>query len=282
MIQEVALRDGLQSEPRILAAELRAQIVDLLVTAGLVRIQIGSFVNPKLVPQMADTERVWQRVTRRPDVRFSALVLNERGLETAASAGVPYVEVFASASETHSRKNSNMSVDDSIRAVSAMIRRARALGMGVTAGVMCAFGCFYEGPVPVEQVLRMVDAFLAEGPTEVALADTTGMGDPASVRALVTRLLERVDAPRIGLHLHDTRGLGLANLREALRFGVRRFDTSVGGLGGCPFIPAAPGNLSTEAAIEAIEAEGFHTGVDRERLGFARRRLGEALGKDEQ
>lgn len=278
-IQEVALRDGLQSEPRILAAELRAHIADLFVAAGLVRIQIGSFVNPKRVPQMADTDRVWQSITKVPGIRFSALVLNERGMEAAAAAGVPYVEVFASASETHSRKNSNMSVDEAVRAVSAMIRRAHELGMGVTAGVMCALGCYYEGSVPVEQVLRMVDAFLEEGPTEVALADTTGMGDPEGVRQLVERLLERVDAKRIGLHLHDTRGLALANLLEALALGVRRFDTSVGGLGGCPFIPSAPGNLSTERAIEAIEGSGFRAGVDKERIELARLKLAESLGQ---
>jgi hydroxymethylglutaryl-CoA lyase len=280
LLQEVSPRDGLQSEPAILAPEVRAQIVDLLAEAGFVRIQIGSFVNPKLVPQMAGAERLWQCVTKRPNVRFSVLALNERGLDAAAAAGVPHVEVYASASETHSRKNSNMSVDEAVRAVSLMIRRAAAMGIGVTSGVMCALGCYYEGPVPDEQVLRMVDAFLVEGPTEIALADTTGMGDPDGVRHLVGLMNERVDSARIGLHLHDTRGLGLAHLRAALELGVRRFDTSVGGLGGCPFIPGAPGNLSTERAAEAIEASGFRTGVDAARLRLVRQRLAELLGKE--
>ncbi|MCA1961431.1 MAG: hydroxymethylglutaryl-CoA lyase [Desulfomonile sp.] len=278
LFQEVSLRDGLQNEPRVLAPEVRAQLVDLLADAGLVRIQIGSFVNPKLVPQMGGTDRLWQCVTKRPGVRYSALVLNERGLEAAAGVDVPHVEVYASASETHSRKNVNMSVADAVRAVSAMIRRAISFGMGVTAGVMCAFGCAYEGAVPVDRVLRIVDAFLAENPTEIALADTTGMGEPQGVRQLVSLMKDRVDASRIGLHLHDTRGLGLANLHEGLQLGVRRFDTSVGGLGGCPFIPGAPGNLATERAIEAVEASGFNTGIDVARLGLVRRRLAELLG----
>jgi len=280
LLQEVCLRDGLQNESLVLAPEVRAQLVDLLTDAGLVRIQIGSFVNPKLVPQMAGTDRLWQCVTKRPGVRYSALVLNERGLEAAAAAGIPHVEVYASASETHSRKNANMSVDEAVRAASAMIRRANSIGMGVTWGVMCAFGCSYEGAVPAEQVLRIVDVLLAENPAEIALADTTGMGEPEGVRQLVSLLKERVDASRIGLHLHDTRALGLANLREALQLGIRRFDTSVGGLGGCPFIPGAPGNLATERAVEAVEGAGFRTGVNVARLGLVSRRLAELLGKE--
>jgi len=266
LLQEVGPRDGLQSESRILLPEERRNLIDGLVAAGLPRVQIGSFVNPKLVPQMAGTDTLWRSLRTTQSVRYSVLVLNESGLDRALASGIPHVEIYASASETHSRKNANTSVEEAVACASQMTRRALKSGIGVTAGVMCAFGCFYEGRVPVEKVLEMVRVFEENNPTEIGLADTTGMAEPDDIRTMIRSLEGIVARDRVALHLHDTRGFGEANLLAALEMGVRRFDSSIGGLGGCPFIPGAAGNISTERAVAAVESLGFETGVDLERI----------------
>lgn len=279
LVQEVGPRDGLQNEARTLPPEVRAELIDVLVSAGLPRIQIGSFVNPRRVPQMAETDKVWKLLTRRENVRYSVLVLNERGLDQALQAGLPHVEIFVSASETHSRKNSNSTVTDALKAARAMIDRAKEGGMTVTAGVMCALGCYYEGPVPVEKVTRIVDAYQSLQPDEIGLADTTGMGTPDLVKKLVEALAGIVPSDRIAFHFHDTHGHGLANLKAALETGVRRFDSSVGGIGGCPFVPGAKGNISTEVTVNILESLGFKTGVHLGPLREARNRLEALLGR---
>lgn len=279
LLQEVGLRDGLQNEPRILEPRVRAELAGRLVDAGLPRIQIGSFVNPKLVPQMAGTDHLWKSLRKKNGVRYSALVLSPRGLEQAIGAGVPHVEIYVSASETHSMKNANLGVDKALDEASGMIQRAVAANVGVTAGVMCAFGCFYEGEVPLERVLEIVAALEAHGPLEIGLADTTGMGTPDHVQRVLQSVEETISLDRVGLHLHDTRGLGSANLRAALECGVRRFDCSVAGLGGCPFIPGAPGNLSTEKTIETLALLGYETGVDVEAVRSIGVDMGILLGK---
>ncbi len=280
LLQEVGPRDGLQNEPMTLRAEVRAELIDQLAETGLPRIQIGSFVNPVKVPQMAGTDRIWGLINESDQIRYSVLVLNERGLLDAAAAGVGHVEVYVSASETHSMKNSNASVERSTAAAGRMVQRAHEQGLTVTAGVMCAFGCFYEGPVPTERVLEILDRFAEQRPVEFGLADTTGMADPEGVRRMIRILSKRIDLDQMALHLHDTRGMGLANLSAALQMGVRRFDSSVGALGGCPFIPGAKGNVSTERAVEIIESMGFETGVDLDAVLRIRKKLGDLLGKD--
>ena len=235
ILQEVSPRDGLQNEPAVVAVEVRAQIIEELAEAGLRRVQIGSFVNPRRVPQMAETDRVWRLVRPRKDTRYSALVLNHRGLEQAIRAGVPHLEIYVSASETHSARNVGMTVKQALAEACSMIDTAVGAGLGVTAGVMCAFGCFYEGAVPVGRVVDLVSALDRARTVEIGLADTTGMADANGVRELLRALAGQVSPDRIAMHLHDTRGQGLANVKAALEFGVRRFDTAVGGLGGCPF-----------------------------------------------
>jgi len=262
ILQEVGPRDGLQNETVVLSVETRAEIIDLLADAGLPRIQIGSFVNPRLVPQMAETDKVFRRLKNRKGVRHSVLALNRRGLEAALTAGLEHVEIFVSASETHSMKNSNMTMSEALAQALDMIDLAISHGVGVTAGVMCALGCFYEGAVPVDRVVDIVSALEERGPTEICLADTAGMGRPQDVRALLSAVLRNIPPERIALHLHDTYGFGLADLRVALEMGVRSFDTSVAGLGGCPFIPGAKGNIATETVIETLESMNFRTGVD--------------------
>jgi hydroxymethylglutaryl-CoA lyase len=277
LIQEVGPRDGLQNEVAVLTPEVRADLVNRLVNAGLQRVQIGSFVNPARVPQMAHTDKVWSLVNKKAHVRYSVLVLNERGLDQAMESGVPHVEIYVSASETHSQKNTNMGVSTALELASNMIRRAVANDLGVTAGVMCAFGCFYEGPVATDNVLELVRAFEQEGPQELALADTAGLAEPEGIRRVLTAVNGMVNWDKISVHLHDTRGFGLANLREALSLGVRRFDASVGGLGGCPFIPGATGNISTEDTVKVAESMGFTTGIDLNALIDVRSAFEKAL-----
>jgi hydroxymethylglutaryl-CoA lyase len=278
LLQEVGPRDGLQNEPRALSVEIRAELVEDLADAGLRRIQIGSFVNPRRVPQMAGTDTLWQQLKQRPGVRYSVLALNARGLDLALTERIPHVEVYVSASETHSMKNSGTSVGDSLESAIAMIESATAHGAGVTAGVMCAFGCFYEGAVSIDKVMRIVARLKEKQPSEIGLADTSGMADPEAIRTMIRAVSEQMSLDRVTLHLHDTRGLGIQNMMAALEMGVRRFDTAVGGLGGCPFIPGAPGNISTEQAIEALHAASFLSGVSAEKICSISEKIKKALG----
>jgi hydroxymethylglutaryl-CoA lyase len=276
-LQEVGPRDGLQNEAVILSPEVRADLVERLLDTGLSRIQIGSFVNPDRVPQMAGTDKVWKLLGKKAGVRYSVLVLNQRGVEQAIDQHVPYVEVFVSASETHSLKNSGARVADALVTAARMIGSAANNGMGVTAGVMCAFGCFYEGSVPVERVVEIVSALEASSPAEIGLADTAGMARPDDIKRVIESVGSLVGVDRLAIHLHDTRGLGIANLLAAMEMGVRRFDTSVGGLGGCPFIPGAVGNISTEQTVNTLQSMGFHTGVDAGKVSRVKEMVGALL-----
>jgi hydroxymethylglutaryl-CoA lyase len=278
MLQEVGPRDGLQNEAVILSPAVRADLIERLVDAGLGRIQIGSFVNPKRVPQMAGTDKVWKLLRKKEGVRYSVLVLNQRGVEQAIAQDVPYVEVFVSASETHSLKNSGVGVAEALETAVRMIDLAQRSEIGVTAGVMCAFGCFYEGPVPIERVVEIVSALEASSPAEIGLADTTGMARPDDIKGVIESVGSMVGVDRLAIHLHDTRGLGIANLLAALEMGVRRFDTSVGGLGGCPFVPGAVGNISTEQTVEILESMGFRTEVDVEKVYMIKEMVAALLG----
>jgi hydroxymethylglutaryl-CoA lyase len=279
LVQEVGPRDGLQNEPRTLSVEARIRLIEDLVDAGIPRVQIGSFVNLRRVPQMMGTDLVWLRLRRRPDTRYSVLILNRRGLELARAAGVPYVEIYVSASETHSLKNSGTSVRRALSEACLLIEEALKDGMGVTAGVMCALGCFYEGRVPVERVARLVAEFEEHGPAEIGLADTTGMGEPDAVKRVIQSLAETTVPSRLSIHLHDTRGFGMANLVAALELGVRRFDASIGGLGGCPSIPGAAGNISTEAAVVSLHRLGYPTGIDLDKLRSVTKGLESLVGR---
>ncbi len=278
-LQEVAPRDGLQNEPVVFAPAVRAELINGLARAGLQWIQVGAFVNPAKVPQMAGTHLVWQLVDFKEAVNYTALVLNERGLDQALAAGIPIVEVYVSASEAHSRRNSNATVADSLAAAVRMIDRASSERVQVTAGVMCAFGCYYEGQVPVDRVKGLVGKLSEARPHSIALADSTGMGRPDDIRAVFHAIGDILPPARISLHLHDTHGRGFANMKTALELGVRRFDTSIGGLGGCPFIPGARGNISTAAAVKFVESLGFRTGVDQRQLASVRTRMEVLLGR---
>jgi hydroxymethylglutaryl-CoA lyase len=261
-LEDQALRDGLQGEPRRFTLEEKLAVFRLLTAAGLPRIQVGSFVHPAVVPQMADTDALIHRLGPRPGAVVSALILNDRGLARALACGVGHVSMSVSVSDTHSRKNARRPAAAALADMTALIRRARAAGLDALGSLQCVFGCVYEGPIPEEAVLQAVDAMAATGVREVNLADTTGMATPLSIRRLVGRVAAAFPHLRLSLHLHDTRGLGLANMFSGYEAGVRSFDVCAGGLGGCPFVKGAAGNVPTEDAVHMFEAMGVPTGVD--------------------
>jgi len=278
-IHEVVLRDGIQNERKIVPTEEKLRLIGELVACGVRRIEVSSFVNRSLVPQMADAEVLWERIERKRRVLYSALILSEGGLERAIRCRVPHVGIFVSASETHSRKNSNKSVSEALKEAVRLIGRAQDAGIKVRAGVMNAFGCAYEGPVPVTRVLKLVRTFMKMGPDEICLADSSGLANPVQMETILSRTREVVGEIELSLHLHNTRGLGLANVYAALRQGVTMFDTSMGGLGGCPFITGARGNIATEDTIGLLHSMGLKTGIDLERLVEASRRFETVMGQ---
>ncbi len=277
---EVGLRDGIQREERFIPTEMKVELATALADAGLRHLQVASFVNPRIVPQMADAEEVFARLPRRAGVTFSALVLNMKGLERAIAAGVPQVEMGVPASETLARKNANTTVEEGMQEVEAMVQKAHAHGVRVRAGVQAAFGCAYEGKVEQSKVVAMARRFLAMGVDELALADSAGLGNPQSVRRAVQEVLPLAGSVPVVLHLHDTRGQGMANLLSALKSGITVFDTSFGGLGGCPFIPSARGNVATEDAAYMLHEMGIQTGVDVTKVAAISRRMEAFLGKE--
>ncbi len=279
ILEEVGPRDGLQNEPRILSATQRADLVQRLQEAGLRRIEIGSFVSPKLVPQMAHSDEVWRLVKKTPDVRLSVLTLSRGGLEQAIAAGISHVAMFVSASDTHSRKNVGKPLDEAVDSTRNMLARAKEAGVTVSLGISCAFGCFYEDSVSPKSVLTLIERLPLDDAVDFVLADTTGMGTPEGLRETLTSLTRIVPLPRLVLHLHDTYHRGYDNLKAGLDMGVTQFDTAIGGLGGCPFVPGAAGNISTEKTVELLERWGVSTNIDLEELKDTRRWLYELLGR---
>ncbi|WP_068110863.1 hydroxymethylglutaryl-CoA lyase [Tropicimonas marinistellae] len=267
LIEDEFLRDGLQNEKRLFSIEEKLGFLTALETAGVQRIQVGSFVHPKWVPQMADTDELFERIERKPGIVYSALVLNKAGLDRALSVGAQHLSISVSASETHSRKNTNRSVDEGRAAIAPTIEKALAEGVAVRAGIQSALGCGFEGKVDPAKVLEIARDFAALGVQEINIADTAGLANPRQVFELCKRLQgELGEHVKLSLHLHDTRGLGLANMFAGLQAGVRIFDAALGGLGGCPFVPKATGNIATEDAAFACEQVGLSTGIDWEAM----------------
>jgi len=262
VIEEQGLRDGLQSEPKVVPTARKLELVDSLVDAGISRIQVCSFVHPKRVPQMADAEAVCAGLRRRPGVVYSGLVLNLKGVERAVAAGLDHVAASISASDTHSRKNTGMSLEEAQSRYADMVRTAKADGLAVRGGLQCVFGCRFEGWIDPERVLDLVKRHLDLEIDELALADSTGMANPRSVQDLAGRVVEMAGDRPVLLHLHDTEGKGLANALAAIQVGVRHFDTAFGGMGGCPFIKGATGNIATEDLAVMLHQMGISTGID--------------------
>lgn len=265
-IVEVGPRDGLQNERIRLSTDQKIALIDSLADAGLTEIEVGSFVHPKWIPQMADTGDVMRGMRRREGVKYWALVPNMKGLDNALDAGATHVAFFLSSSETHNKKNKNRTIDETLEMTREMMARARAEGLVVRGYISTVFGCPYEGDVDFQRVLQITDALLEMGMVQVSLGDTTGMGTPLQIQRGLRVALERFDVEHLALHLHDTRGLGLANALVGLEAGMRTFDSSVGGMGGCPYAPGAAGNLGTEDLVNMLHSAGVETGIDLERL----------------
>lgn len=264
-IHEVGLRDGLQIEEQVVPSERKLDWIARLARAGVPVIQVGSFVHPQRVPQMADTDSLFRRLAelpRAPGVAYSALVLNERGLERGLACGVEYFCMGASASDTHSRKNTGMAASEAADRITAMGRRAAEAGRRVQVSVQSAFGCGFEGRVPAERVLDLVRRFADAGLRSVSLADTAGHADPAQVESLVASVCAIDDGLALSCHFHDTYGLGLANAYAAFRAGVTTFESAFAGLGGCPFTAVAAGNVCTEDLVHMFQRMGLCGGVD--------------------
>jgi (R)-citramalyl-CoA lyase len=277
-VVDVGPRDGLQNEDRILAPEVRAELCDRLAAAGLPRVEAASFVNPKLVPQMAGAEEVMASIDRRPGTSYAGLALNEKGYERAVEAGVDEVRYAFPVTETFAKRNQNTTVEDATRLAGRLVERARLDGVRVSITLSAAFGDPFEGPVEPAHVLAIAEKVAAENPDEIVLADTIGVGVPKGVRELVEGVLEH--GVTVGCHFHDTRNTGIANAVAAVESGATVLDASVGGTGGCPFAPRATGNIPTEDLVYLLHGMGHETGIDLDALIEVAEWMAGQLGKD--
>jgi hydroxymethylglutaryl-CoA lyase len=273
VIEEQGLRDGLQSEAKVVPTEKKLEVIDALVNAGVKRIQVASFVNPKVIPQMADAENLCAALKEQDDVVYSTLVLNPKGMERAVKAGVHHVTASVSASNTHSRRNTGMSLNSARRQFSEMIGIGKKSGLTVRGGIQCAFGCRYEGRIDQKTVMGIIEEQLDQGIDEIELADTTGMADPRAIQEICAPVESLAADKPVYLHLHDTEGKGLANALAALQIGITHFDSTFGGMGGCPFIKGASGNIATEDLAFMLEQMGIATGLDIDKIAAISRSL---------
>jgi hydroxymethylglutaryl-CoA lyase len=260
-IVEVGPRDGLQNEARTVPTAKKAEFVRMLAAAGLQDIEVASFVHPKWVPQLADAADLIRQLPPVPGVRYSALVPNMKGLERAIETGIRRIAVFTAASETFNRKNINMGIDESIDVFRPVVERARKEGISVRGYVSTCFVCPYEGPVAKEKVGDVTKRLFDLGVDEVSIGDTIGAATPKDVESTGSFLLERFDAGKLAMHFHDTYGMAVANVYQSLQMGFTIFDSSAGGLGGCPYAPGASGNLATEDLLYLLDRLGIETGV---------------------
>lgn len=278
-VTDVGPRDGLQNEPRPIPTEAKVAFVRGLVAAGVTDIEVTSFVRPDRVPQLADAREVMAALGPAPEgVTWSALVPNERGWEAAATCGVGKIGVFTAASETFSQRNVNASIAETIERFRPVVRAALAAHVHVRGYVSCAVACPFEGPIEAAAVAHVTQQLLDLGCEEISLGDTIGAGTPADIAALLDVVLAHVDADHLVLHVHDTRGMAVANVVEGMRHGITSFDASAAGLGGCPFAPGASGNLATEDIVFLLDGLGIQHGIDLERLRAASDVLAPHLG----
>jgi isopropylmalate/homocitrate/citramalate synthase len=279
-IVEVGPRDGLQNEKTIVPLAVKVELIDRLSATGLPMIESGAFVSPKWVPQMADTAEVLAAIQRRPEVGYPVLVPNTKGLEQAIASGVEEVAIFGAASEAFSAKNINCSIAESLERFIPVMEAAKAHGISVRGYVSCVLGCPYEGDVAPARVVE-VSARLAElGCYEISLGDTIGVGTPGKVKRMIDAVAREVPVPALAVHLHDTWGQALANLYAAMELGVATADSSVAGLGGCPYAKGASGNVATEDVIYMLDGLGIETGVDLGKVFEAGRFICDALGRE--
>jgi hydroxymethylglutaryl-CoA lyase len=276
---EVGPRDGFQIEPAWIPTEQKIEAVDRLSAAGLPRIEVTSFVHPKVVPQLRDAEAVMAAIRRRPGTRYAALVPNDKGAVRAVDAGVDQIHTVLSASESHNLANVNMTVAESIERLRAVMQVAERARVPVVCGVSTSFGCPFEGEVPLARLHDVVARLVDLGAGAITLADTTGMANPRQVQRTLEHLMPRFAGIEWTLHTHDTRAMAIPNILAAMECGVSNFDASVGGLGGCPFAPGASGNVCTEDLVHCLHAMGVGTGIDLDLLLGASRRVQEIIGR---
>ena len=280
-IREVGPRDGFQNEPEVIPTNHKVGLIDCLSQTGLRRMEVTSFVRADVIPQLSDAEQVLRSIKRNPDVSYSVLIPNERGLDRALGGDFEFDEVnlFLSASETHNRKNVNRSIEESLSGLEKVIARARDAGLRCEGVISVSFGCPYEGDVPLDRVFGIARRLAHAGCEEIAFGDTTGMANPVQVRGFFERAREELPEPELTAHFHNTRGQGLANVLAALESGVDSFESSFGELGGCPVPRGATGNIATEDLVSMLHEMGVETGVALERLLACARRAQEVLGR---
>ena len=276
---EVGPRDGFQMEKAFIPTETKIEIIHALADAGIRHIEATSFISPKAIPQMKDASEVILGIDRSRDVKLTALVPNPRGAENAAKAGVDEMRLFVSASEGHNKSNVNRTIEESLIGFEEVMEIANNADIPVGADIATAFGCPFEGDVSAEQVGYLTDRLLGLGAVSITLGDTTGMATPPIVRRTCEHLLVKYPDLDLGLHFHNTRGIGPVNVYEALNIGLTRFESSVGGLGGCPFAPGATGNVCTEDIVYLFHELGIETGVDLDELIRVARRVEEVIGR---
>jgi hydroxymethylglutaryl-CoA lyase len=278
-IVEVGPRDGLQNEKQEVTAATKIELVNRLSAAGFQNVEAASFVSPKWVPQMATSADVMAGIARKPGVIYSALTPNMKGFEAALAAKADEVVIFGAASEAFSQKNINCSIAESIDRFAPVAAEAKKHGMRVRAAISVALGCPYQGEVPIESVMYCVDRFKDMGCDDIGIADTIGVGTPARVEAIFSQALKRAPAEIFSGHFHDTYGQALPNILACLRLGIATFDSSVAGLGGCPYAKGATGNVATEDVLYMLHGMGIETGIDLEKVCEAGRFISDALGR---
>ncbi len=278
-ISEVGTRDGFQIEPEFIPTDLKIEVVDRLSATGMPRIEVTSFVHPKAVPQLKDAEEVMAGITRHSGTIYAALVPNDKGASHAVEAGVDEIHTVVSASESHNLANVNMTIAESIQKLRAVAEVCRRAGKPVIAGISTSFGCPFEGEVPLKNLESVVGRLVDLGAKGVALADTTGMANPAQVALTLGYLMPKFPTVEWTLHTHDTRAMAIANILAAMECGVTHFDASIGGLGGCPFAPGASGNVCTEDLVHGLHAMGVETGINLDALIETAKRVQEIIGR---
>jgi hydroxymethylglutaryl-CoA lyase len=278
-IVEVGPRDGLQSEPEILPTDSKAAFIGKAIDAGIRRLEVASFVHPKLVPQMADAEALIEKLPQRDDVSYIGLIMNERGLDRALTTRIHEIGMVVVASDTYNRKNQGCSTSDSVSAWQEISAKAKSGGLRANVMISSAFGCPYEGEVKVERVIELAKQIVDAGPAELGIADSIGVAVPDQVAELLGRVKEVIGDIPLRCHFHNTRNTGLANAQAAVVAGVTYLDASIGGIGGCPFAPAATGNIPTDDLLYMLDRSGVETGVSLEKIIDVSRWLEEELGR---
>jgi len=265
-IFEVGPRDGLQNENTFVETDIKIALIDMLSETGIKKIEATSFVSPKWVPQMADAKEVMSGIKRKPEVSYSALTPNEKGMIAAIEAEASEVAIFAAASESFSQKNINCSIDDSLTRFEPVLKIASEKKVPVRGYISCVTHCPYDGEIDARNVTKLAEKLLKMGCYEISLGDTIGQAKPDNIRRLLWEITNHLEISNFALHLHDTYGRALENIKAGLEMGIRTFDSSIGGLGGCPYAEGASGNVATEKVVELLENQGFNTGVDAKKL----------------